>query len=310
MTLLLSPMRLGSLLARVAASRRDLATSVNSDASSDGASTNGRNPATSVKLPEETEMVKTTTKPAPQPETEQGSEGTTGSYIPRRTEAAKNILDMQAAGMTPKAQRKSALLGSVRQHLAELADYDGEAIEADSKRQEMAQGTAFELYQARVDGLITADELSALLGDYFGFKTKKDGSPSKTPDGYGNVLRQRIVRPVAMAEFLDGVSDGGAFFRSLPDEARDDIESVRNRLDNGQIGLWTAYKELGDIRSENVSRPKLAIDASRISALADSIGADIAASVTAWQNDDSLVAAYAKLRATINLVGEAAAAAE
>ena len=241
----------------------------------------------------------TNRQPASQPDFVETTEAIEPE-VPKGTKA-RTLAEMAEADISGRAGRKAQLLSSVRQHLAELADYDADAIEGDATRQQQADVCGVELYQARVDGLLTPDELSAMLGDIFGFKAKKDGSPSKTPEGYGNVLRQRVVRAVNMAEFLDGKSDGGAFYSGLPETALDDVESIRNKLDSGEIGIWRAYKLLGNVRSQTVTRPEFHIDASRVSAFADKLS-DAEATADFWRQNKPLLTAYAKLHRVIGVV--------
>jgi hypothetical protein len=211
---------------------------------------------------------------------------------------SKNLFAMAQAGISEKARLKSALLGEVRQKLAEIADTATDADHMSKEAEENASQQAFRLYQARVTGTINADELSGLLGDIFGYKPTAKGTPGRTPAGLGEAIRKRVVRGVAATEFVEG-RDGGAFFDPLEKE---DVSDVLHQLNNGQMTVWQVYKKLADMKSEATNRPHMAFDPRRIAAIVDKLNEEGARKII--HSNTALVIAYGKLIETLNVLGE------
>lgn len=201
--------------------------------------------------------------------------------------------------------KKALVMGSIRQKLALAADTfrDGNGMtkEATGYADEAATG----LYQAISDGLVSKDEVSPVLGDYFGFKPKKGPGgigevPGKTPAGEGEAIRKRINRLIAARDFAKG--EHIAYFDGCP---TDEIADVLNGVDNGTKSLWTAYEDLAAIVADHKEKTNAALDPKKVRAMADALSGT--AAVQAFATNPALVEAYVLLSKMIALVDETAA---
>ena len=201
--------------------------------------------------------------------------------------------------------KKALVMGSIRQKLALAADTfrDGNGMtkEATGYADEAATG----LYQAISDGLVSKDEVSPVLGDYFGFKPKKGPGgigevPGKTPAGEGEAIRKRINRLIAARDFVKG--EHIAYFDGCP---TDEIQGVLNGVDNGTKSLWTAYEDLAAIVADHKEKANAALDPKKVRAMADALSGK--AAVQAFATNPALVEAYVILSKMIALVDEEAA---
>jgi hypothetical protein len=215
-----------------------------------------------------------------------------------------NIFKDLGQATTQAARDKLELMGSVKQRLAEAYDLFKEGDDKAAEANLIADKAAFNLYQGRSGGILTKDEVSAVLGDIFGYKpVTKDGKevPGKTPKGQGEAIRKRVVRAVSAEEYVrDG--DGGTFFEGLPD---DEISDVLDAVKEGQMSIWTAYEKFAEIKREHATRTDIAFDAKKIAAIVASLSNEGAADNFA--NNPTLVAAYGALIDVVNVIGEAVA---
>lgn len=252
----------------------------------------------------------TRTQPEPSPAMAAMSEETAAKVVDLRPAkgARANLFEMRQNELSDAAANKVQQLSEARQRLAEAADLFAEA--GDEKNNTGIVGEAMAaaskasllLYQARVTGNISADDLTGILGDQFGFKTKSDNvTPSKTPDGRGEAIRKRIVRAVQGHEYVNG-GDGGRFYAGLP---TDKIEGVLHSVESGELSFWQAYDNLAAIKRENANKVELAFDPKRIAAIAEKLQEEGAAN--AFVKNAALADAYTALYTIIRLVGEEAA---
>lgn len=196
-----------------------------------------------------------------------------------------------------RLQRKAEIMGRVRQELAEVADLTNQSGEVSAQAMEISARAGAELFGAMSERLITSEELTATLGDMFGYEVKKDGSPSKTPKGQGAAIRKRVVRLTQAADYVNG-GETTRFFDKLPEE---DVEDIVNLVKNGDRSIWTAYEDLGKIKRDNQSRVEFAFDPKKIAGLVESLSKDGAADVIAQSND--LRQAYGALWDTLTAIG-------
>lgn len=215
--------------------------------------------------------------------------------VPKRT---NNLFLMQAANISQQARRKIELMGDVRQRLAEASDLFAEGDDRREEATEVAAKAALGLYQARISGTISADEVSAALGDAFGWKKLKDGSPSKTPLGQGEAIRKRVVRAVSAAEYVSN-GDGGRFFEGLPEK---EVDNVLTLMQNGEMGFWAAYERFAEIKRENAIKTNPAYDPKKVAAFVESLSQDGAGDVI--RNNPALIASYAALLDVLVTLGE------
>ena len=227
--------------------------------------------------------------------------GTTNEVVSIKSGGTRkaNLFSQAASTLNAAIADKMAIMGAVRQRLAEAADlYKA----GDDKRDEataIADKAAVNLYQARSKGSISGEEVSAILGDVFGYKPKTDGTPGKTPAGNGEAIRKRVVRAVAADNYVSG-NDVDKFFDGLP---ADEIGAVLNAVSAGDMSIWTAYEKFAEIKREHAVKNEMAFDAKKIAAITDRLSASDAVAI--MQGNPALIAAYAGLMEVLTAIGEA-----
>lgn len=213
----------------------------------------------------------------------------------------KSLMAAFTNAQTVAARDKMEVMGVVRQGLAEAADLFKAGTDSEKQAVEVASKAALRLYQARAENLVTPAEVSAALGDEFGYKPKTDGTPGKTPAGQGEAIRKRIVRAASAYDYVMN-GDGGTFFQGLP---VDDVNSILASMENGDIGFWAAYEAFAQIKRDNATKTIPAFNHKHISSLVDALSEKGAP--FKFRSNPELVATYAALVDVIKLVDEAAA---
>lgn len=218
------------------------------------------------------------TSNAPQPASQPVTEAPEKSGSSTAREAGSSLFALSRATVGQSVVNKQAFLGDIRQRLAQVADESKAHGEHAQETEALADTSGTRLYQARVAGVITQDELNGLLGDVFGYKPKQDGTPGKTPAGMGELIRKRVVRAVQGTDFISG-GDGGRFFETMdPAEVAPVIASIGRTKKNEKgetvsdgISLWMAWKKLGDMKSQGTVRLPFAFDPKKILSLTESL---------------------------------------
>lgn len=200
------------------------------------------------------------------------------------------------------------MVSEARQRLAEAKDYYDAGGQEEAKGQEALDKSARLLIQGRVTGVLTADEVTEIVGSQFGFKTKKDGTPSKTPNGAGNTVRQRIVRLVNAYSFAEDGRADDAFFAPMGEDAQQPVRDLLQRFENGEVTIWTAYGQegLAGIKSDHITRVPLVQDAKKIAGIANSIGENVNELADLLATDKALRTAYRSLWQMLGVVAEEA----
>lgn len=225
----------------------------------------------------------TSTQPEPSPiVTALGEDGISDKVVSLR---ARGPLEMRRHALSETGAAKHAILTDTKQQLSQAADLFAEGGEKAKEGRKLLETLAPTLYIARKNGTLSADELSSLLGDTFGWKAKKgdkeapvkggDPDASKTPFGYGEATRKRVVRAVQAAEYVAAVEAGreinaSKFFDGLPVEP---VKEALARVEANQLSLWSAYDKLGDIKREASEgrNAEPAFDPKRIAKIAESL---------------------------------------
>jgi hypothetical protein len=194
---------------------------------------------------------------------------------------------------------KHRILGETKQRLAEAADLFNLGGEKAREGKIIADKAAVSLYQARANGVLSADELSTLLGDTFGWKAKKgdkerpvkggDPDASKTPFGQGEAIRKRVVRAVQAYEYVHDV-DASKFFDGLP---VDTVADVLQRVETGSLSIWSAYDTMGEIKRDAATKINPAFDPVRVAKFVEALREPNAAQIFA--DSPSLQDAYLAL---------------
>lgn len=237
-----------------------------------------------------------------------------GHVIPMRRKAnAKNAALIRNERVSKAYEQKAQLVGAARQKLAEAADMAAQGGEAETQATQTASEAAGMLYQGRIEGVITDDEITNYLGDAFGYREKGNASnrvdpghrdASKTPFGLGEVIRKRLVRSVKATDFVrsNGEEVPTAFFEPLDVS---DVAPLINELRDGKRTIWSVYNELGELKKKaggTSNRVAPAFDPARIAAMANTLGNDYEASVTTIAENDDLFNAWADLFGIIDVV--------
>jgi len=223
----------------------------------------------------------------------------------------RNIFEREDTQITEAAQNKVQLVSETRQRLAEASDAYQAGGQHEQEGQEALDKAARLLVRGRVTGILSSDELTEIIGSQFGFKTKKDGTPSRTPEGAGNTVRQRIVRLVNAYDFADGGTAEDAFFSPIAADAAEDVKDVISQFEKGPedggITIWAAYQNLADIKRDNVQRVPLVFDAKKIAGIAEAISNDLTGVAGHLADDKALRTAYRSLWKMLNVAAEEAA---
>lgn len=227
----------------------------------------------------------------------------------------KGLLETEMAAVTEAFRNKATTLQTVRQKLAEVADMASESEELSGKALEQSSEAAALLYQAWRNSVVDKNEVSALLGDLFGWRKKGDSKTkvrtgdkdqSATPFGPGETIRKRIVRAYNAAEYVaTGDCDSMAFFEPIEQK---DVAAALNEFHDGKASIDKLFKTLSDLKAEATgTRPKAAFDPNRIAALAKQMGENVNNTADAILTDAGLRAAYRSLLQIIQTVSAVAA---
>jgi hypothetical protein len=226
--------------------------------------------------------------------------------------ARKSLLASVASEGAQAAAEKLRTIGTARQQLAEAKDLFAGSETERQKARELAAKVGVSIYQARANGLVSAEETNAMLGDIFGYRGKGDDknkalpanhpNAGKTPFGEGEAIRKRIVRLAQASEYVAG-GEASTFFEDID---KDRVEAVLNGVNDGNVGFWAAYEDLAAIKREGSSgRIPPAFDPKAIAKIVNDLAGADAPSILA--NSVMLQRAYASLQNMLRVVDEQAA---
>lgn len=254
-------------------------------------------------------MTKTTkNQPTPANESDivaESSEPTTVVPMPDRNQERLNALAVIGARETETSQNKTEILAAADaaiEKVVKLAGDKSASEDADRRVTEAADSAASILFKGRISGLLSPDEVSELLGRGFGFKTKADGKPSKTPFGAGERIRKRVVRAFDAVQFVRGTDEPKAFFEPL---SKEDVKPLVNSVLKGERSVFTLYDDLGALKQKaSGSRLPTAFNPKAIANLQALLGENVRVSVQTWHDTPGLLEAYVGLYQTITLISE------
>jgi hypothetical protein len=221
-----------------------------------------------------------------------------GEPMVKETRNGLNFFLSSAATVPANVAAKTQFMGEVRQRLAEAHDLELQGGEKAVEAQKIASSQIIRLFRARAESSIGADELNGLLLDIYGSKPKKDGTPSKTPEGLGKAIRDRVIRLYNASEHANG-RDGTAFFDNMP---KDEVTAIINYAVQNNAP-WEAHQRFSELKSKITVRPSLAFDPARILKLAASLDEEGAAETV--RSNPKLRAAYGELIASLAVIGQA-----
>jgi len=215
-----------------------------------------------------------------------------------------NALATVAARQTEAVRNKVELLNEAETAIADVVELAGNAEtneELSYKVTEAASRVGDILFRGRVQGILSPDEVSELLGNGFGWKQKQNGERSKTPFGQGEAIRKRVVRATDAYTFVTG-GDAKAFFEPLEVA---DVKPIITEALNGDRSVFTIYDDLAKMKQDaSGSRPKPAFNAKNILAMAATLTENVEASVQNWHDTPGLFEAYIGLYRAVNLISE------
>jgi hypothetical protein len=197
--------------------------------------------------------------------------------------AKVTVFAAHKAQLQGKMQGKVATLEVVRESLQEAKSLLEQGRDMEGKAEEIIQKPSLLMYQAQVAGQLTKEEVTEELGKAFGFKVT-----SKTPDGKGEQIRKRIVRAVASYEYAKG-GDAPSYLEGVD---RDEVMSIINAIDSGDITVNTAYGRLGELK-DKPERVSVAFNVGSLTKLVAAITEEGAFQKIA--SSPALVAVYAAL---------------
>lgn len=240
--------------------------------------------------------------PAPVTEQEaaQATVGNIGEGISRETLDA-GLARFRGQVSDPKgvAAAKSTLLGSVRQTLAEAIALYQAGDENEAEVSGLTSKAIMRLRDGRIAGLLQPEEVTATLGDLFGWRPKKDGTPSKTPEKRGSYIRMRVVRFVAADDYINGRGNP-EFFEGLD---KDEVAAIVAEVESGEITATTGYEKFGKLKSANNERTPAAFNPKAIVALVAALTKETKDSVIQFVNNPALGAAYGALIDAVAVIG-------
>lgn len=212
----------------------------------------------------------------------------------------------QRDATVPKvAAAKVQLLQDARKAFSEAAQLADKGDDQEAKAVEISNRGGLMLYTGLASGIVSRAEVTAILGDEFGWKGKgnkvgqrvtsaePDATRGTTPYGLGNQLRQRIVRAHNAHLFVSGrEDDAGAFFDGL---TPDIVQPIVNEYTGEDGSLWALYKHLAEAKSNATGvRPKDAFNPKKIAAIVATLGENMERTVEMFGNA-SLFNAYDSL---------------
>lgn len=265
-----------------------------------------------------------TAQPQPQPEApdalvaqsqgEEGQANTVVPFIPSGTASGPNAADIRNMRVSKAYQAKSATVGQIVEKLKASASLSMQGEDKAEEAQQTAAEAGLLLYQARVGDeehapVLTDDEITAHIGQIFGFRLKGDASKrvpagdqkaSKTPYGMGAAIQKRVFRAVKATEYVRTGVPPAAFFQPIEVEA---IQPLLTELRNGTMTVWQVYDRLSKLKSDaGNNRPAPAFDASRVTAMTATLAKSVETSVQAMLSDADLFEAWAENYAVIGAI--------
>jgi hypothetical protein len=262
-----------------------------------------RRPSNVNEVSQETGDSPATPQTQPQHDTIKPRKGMTGADL------------LKAARPTNRLLAKQTLMTTVSsQTLAEVADIQAGDAEQNARSADLASSAAFQLFTGLINGLVTAPEVTTILGNQFGWRKKGDAKvmarnsseAATTPYGYGETIRKRITRAAKAHAFANG-GEPDNFFKVLdPNEVKEDLQ----RVEAGDLSIFTLYDDLDAYRKEVLANDNpdgpvnAAFNPSKVLKLVQALTEEGA--VDAFAESPALLIAYASVTEAVEAITEAA----
>lgn len=212
----------------------------------------------------------------------------------------KDLRDDVMAKVDGKISAKLTIIQTAKQRLAEAKDTFADALALESAARSIAGDVAFALYQARLSDSIADAELSAICGDIFGYKPKRDGTPSATPEGKGEDIRKRVRFMVSTTDAIYGRGDGPKPVQEATPEAIKEIEAIVETMERGEMPLYTAFDKVREALKKERTTVAKAVDPKFLDKLCDELCEDATAEII--RNSEVLIAVYARLGRIVDAI--------
>lgn len=215
-----------------------------------------------------------------------------------KTKQNVTIFAQKAHEVSQKAALKLELRDKAKAALEEAKGIYAEGNDKAKNANDIASKGAIILYDLQTSGMMNKEEVSSLLGQVYGFKEKKDGTPSKTPNGKGEDIRKRVVRAVAAKAYSDGLDD--PYFAGVD---RNDVYSAIHNMVMGENSIWTTYDQIGQLVKEAKEAPApLHLNPEKLMKLIDELKKPETA--IAVSQSDTLTSAYAELQLALAMLDQ------
>lgn len=152
------------------------------------------------------------------------------------------------------------------------------------------------LAQGVIAGLIDKPQVSAMLGDAYGYKAKADGTPGKTPDGAGSSLRKRIVTLSEAFAYMNGDIQEADKPRWLAEKTVEEIAPIVTEWLDGNLSPWKAYKDVTE--KEKRASVALHFDHAKLLKIVEALDDDV--TFAAIKSNPALVEVYTALVTAFN----------
>jgi hypothetical protein len=228
---------------------------------------------------------------------------------------------------TVESQKRNAALAlkfeeqkAARELLKEAVKLDRAGGNSQSKAAEIAGEAGMILYHSLRKQRMDRDELTSILGEYYGYRLKGDASTmvkagdkaaSKTPFGRGEEIRKRAFRLLRAAEYAE-TGEGDRFFEGdetakVPPLPKDDVAALVASADEGKIGFWYSYEAFAEMRRKaNEGRETSpAFNIKTLNAIRSGLAEDINVARDLITSDPVLLQTYVALQDNLNLIWQA-----
>lgn len=216
------------------------------------------------------------------------------SAIAAMGRAAMGIVETPAqtfdlgANLSARMTQKRQVIETAKATLQEAIALEGSAIYAENAVSE-AQGKAINiLAQGVIAGLVNKPQVSAMLGDAYGYKAKADGTPGKTPEGAGGSIRKRVVTLSEAFAYVNGDISEADKPRWLADKTPETIAPIVTQWLEGNLSPWQAYKDA--TAKEAAPSVALHFDHKKLLKIAEALGDNL--TIEAIRANPALVAVY------------------
>lgn len=203
------------------------------------------------------------------------------------TEQPAKAFDL-GASLSARMTQKRQVVETAKATLAEAIALEGNANTANGAVAETQAKAINILAQGVIAGLIDKPQVSAMLGDAYGYKAKADGTPGKAPDGAGGSLRKRVVTLSEAFAYVNGDIAEDAKPRWLEGKSAEAIAPIVTQWLEGNESPWGAYKSLTE--REKGTAVALQFDHAKLLKLAEAI--NDAPTMEAIRGNPALVAVY------------------